>query len=289
MTDRPIPMVPMDRLLPENENLVVDLVDSRQNYGEILPEEVVAICKLARSVQPKRIFEFGTFRGGTTLRLAANTEAEIFTFDLPPQGHPDFSDQRMDDPDLDVYPETPGVRFLNTPYAQRIHQIYGDSQAFDFSTYFGTMDFVFVDACHHFEFALRDSMNAFKMIRPGGTIVWHDYAEWAPGVMRALKTVCQRYPLFHISGTSLVVYNGEKDVGAGDKISADQETASARRADLLTRLARWPGNADALVDLARMEMVRGNTADALAFAHDALIIEPDNPRALALKSEIEES
>ena len=35
-------------------------------------------------------------------------------------------------------------------------------------------DFTFIDGMHHFEFALRDFMNAEKAMRPGGVIAFHD-------------------------------------------------------------------------------------------------------------------
>jgi hypothetical protein len=312
-------LVNIDRLLPGCGNVAADLVNGQQGYGELLPEEVVAICKLAYCCRPSRIFEFGTFQGGTTLRLAANTAAEILTLDLPPRGHPDFMPPRADDPELDVYPETPGVRFLYTPFAARIRQLYGDSQTFDFSPYFEAMDFVFVDACHHYEFALRDSMNAFKMIRPGGIIVWHDYAVWAPGVRQALQEVSQRFPLFHIAGTSLAVYLGDRNhegqvdrqkgddtvtpppvsikdgptegdsatpSGAGAKIPlTDQpgETASDKSA-LLERIALSPGDIDALLDLAVIAAAENNLDEARAFLQDALILDPAHERALSFKA-----
>jgi hypothetical protein len=37
------------------------------------------------------------------------------------------------------------------------------------------MDLVVVDASHTYAAVFSDSMNAFKMIKPGGVIIWHDY------------------------------------------------------------------------------------------------------------------
>ena len=71
-------------------------------------------------------------------------------------------------------------------YANRIHQLFGDSQTYDFTPYYGSVDLVFVDGCHHYEFVLRDSQNALKMMSPDGVVIWHDYASYAPGVVQAL-------------------------------------------------------------------------------------------------------
>jgi hypothetical protein len=48
------------------------------------------------------------------------------------------------------------------------------------------MDFVFIDAAHSYEYVLRDSINAIKMLRESrGLLLWHDYAS-LPGVNKAL-------------------------------------------------------------------------------------------------------
>ncbi len=68
------------------------------------------------------------------------------------------------------------------------------------------MDLVFVDGCHHYEFVLCDSQNALNMISPDGVVIWHDYASYEPGVVRALNELAKVVPLVHIAGTSLVIH-----------------------------------------------------------------------------------
>ena len=206
MTDYNIVTMPLDRFMPEHHRLHVDIVAGLDDNCRMLPEELLVLCKITRDKDPQTIFEIGTFMGATTLRLAANSQADVYTLDLPPKGHPDFVPPPVDDPGLDVYPDSPGACFAETDYSGRIQQLYGNSQTFDYSPYLEKMDLVFVDGSHHFDLVLRDSMNAFKMLKPNGVIVWHDYEKWAPEVMDALQTVSQRFPLVHISGTSLAVY-----------------------------------------------------------------------------------
>lgn len=138
--------------------------------------------------------------------LAANSRAIIHTLDLPPKGHPDFVSPKADDPELDVFSDTAGISFQCTIHAERIVQLDGNSRDFDFIPYFDKMDIVFVNGAHNFDAVLRDSMNAFGLIRDQGLIVWHGYGDYAPEVVRALKTVANRFPLIHIERTSLVVY-----------------------------------------------------------------------------------
>src|SRR6266576_2205680 len=52
-------------------------------YGGMPPQDLYALLRVIRWVQPKRIFEMGTFQGVTTAHMALNSDAEIFTLDLP--------------------------------------------------------------------------------------------------------------------------------------------------------------------------------------------------------------
>jgi predicted O-methyltransferase YrrM len=169
-------------------------------------DELMLLCRIVRYRNPSVIFEIGTYLGGTTLQLTANSQALVYTLDLPPRDHPDYMKPEIDDPELDVYPDQPGIRFIETSYKSRIHQLFGDSVSFDFRPYWGKMDLVFVDGSHHPEFVLSDSRNALKMISSKGIVVWHDYASYAPGVVEVLENIAKTIPLKHIAGTSLVVH-----------------------------------------------------------------------------------
>lgn len=198
---------PLEKALPQAEGAPMSLLDWRQSYGGILLEEMAALLKVARVINPSLAFEIGTFQGETTLQLAVNCRAEIHTLDLPPAGHPDHDAAgRPDDPELDVYPDVPGERFAAYRGPSRIIQHYGDSRTFDYAPYAGRAQFVFVDGCHHEEFAASDSENALRLVAPGGAVLWHDYADYAPGVMRALDRLAERVRLWHIAGTSLVLH-----------------------------------------------------------------------------------
>ena len=104
--------------------------------------------------------------------------------------------------DIDVYPDIPGIRFRNTPYEKRINQIYGNTQLVDFKKYYNKIDFVFVDANHHYKYVKKDSENALRMKSPKGFIIWHDYAPYAPGVLKALYETSKDNQIVHFSGTS---------------------------------------------------------------------------------------
>lgn len=178
----------------------------------VLPlSDLLSIAAICRKHKPERVFELGTFTGSTTRILAMNLaeSAEIFTLDLDPQSMPDCC---LDASGKPIYEA--GVLFKGTAEALKIRQLFGNSAEFDFSPYFGSMDLVFVDADHSYEAVLKDSQTAFKLLRPGGMIVWDDY-RWLPehsnceGVTRALHELADQYPIYQLKGTRLAVYRDQ--------------------------------------------------------------------------------
>src|SRR5258706_15592823 len=173
---------------------------------------VVLIAAVAQR-KPKRLFEFGTFDGNSTLNLAANAgpEAEVWTLDLP---QTQLADARFEIDSREakyVMKSVSGSRFANTPEARKITQLYGDSATFDYGPYIGRMDFVFVDASHAYEYVTSDSRNALSLIgRRNGVIFWHDYSAW-DGVTRALTELYEGDTVFAdlkwIDGTTLAVWD----------------------------------------------------------------------------------
>ena len=133
--------------------------------------------------------------------INSSEKSKIITLDL---GSDDT--KKVWDHTLDVYPSEVGVRFKNAPFEKKITQLLGDSQIFDFSIYHQKIDLVFVDACHHYVHVKKDTENAFKMLRGGGIILWHDYSSYASGLKKALDEIAKERHLQQIEGTSLVIY-----------------------------------------------------------------------------------
>lgn len=157
-------------------------------------KEVATLAYLMRATNPQTAFEIGTFRGRTTLLLARNGPAEgrLFTLDLPQ------SQVR----------HQVGEAFAGTPEAKNIEQCSGDSRSFDYTPWKGKCDFVWVDACHEYEWVVPDTKSAFALCKPGGWIAWHDYRHtaWWSGVTRHLREFHREFPqITHIKGTSIVV------------------------------------------------------------------------------------
>ncbi len=175
------------------ENLIVSLpIPAVRNSGSPTLLETFILLAAGRIVNPKRIFEIGTFRGLTTLILAANfPEADILTLDI------DHSQSGLLDSDPNRTP----------PEYSQIIKLKGHSMQFDFEPYYGMIDLVFVDGGHDYDTVKADSETALKLINPAAksAIVWHDCGHPnCPGVAQALRE--RPEPIFHVEESQMAVY-----------------------------------------------------------------------------------
>ena len=180
-------------------------------------EESFILAQTALSA--KKLFEFGTCTGRTTYLWALNSpkDAQITTLTLSPDQLADYEKENKDtkaDSSI-ALKESKFTEFFYTsqPEEKKITQLYGDSKQFDETPYKEQCDLIFIDGSHAYSYVLSDSRKALHMLKPGGTILWHDYrGPWqAKGVYKALNELSQELPLKHIAGTCLVVYQKPKN------------------------------------------------------------------------------
>jgi predicted O-methyltransferase YrrM len=202
-----LPSVQLADLIGESE-LTLQLSSLRHEDGRTAPYETVCLAAITSFLQPKCVMELGTFKGHNTVLFAhyASPDAEVFTLDLDPG----------EVGNMGVKPVEGDLKYINKPAigesclsytgSARITQLTGDSMTYDFSPYYGRCDLVFVDAGHSYPFVKADTENAFKMLRPGGVILWHDYQPGCPGVVTALQETSLSVPILHLQGTSLAVF-----------------------------------------------------------------------------------
>lgn len=208
-----------DTKLPETSwknctpHRAVKIWEPKKSNGNIRISELAIINAIAKSCENgSNIFEIGTFDGRTSLNISFSVPAEcnVFTLDLQPNEAPLFSlapgERHM------VEKQQSGARlekYTNShPYIlEKIHQLYGDSATFDFSPFYNSCSLVFVDGSHAYDYLIKDSATAKKLVKSGGAIIWHDYGIWE-GVTRGLEELEQkeRMGLKNISGTSLVYW-----------------------------------------------------------------------------------
>jgi predicted O-methyltransferase YrrM len=203
-----LPELSIDALNLADQKLTIEVPEGTD--GEVGTLELIVINSLVRLVDPKRLFEFGSFRGRTTLNLASNSSADatIFTLDIP--------EQDVDHAQFNLLPgernlvskAVAGHFYRGTRYESKIAVLSGDSATFDYTPYLNSIDLVFVDASHSYDAVLNDSLRALDLLRDGrGTILWHDYDIWYEGVTRALGCLYTTNPAFRglakIRNTSL--------------------------------------------------------------------------------------
>ena len=155
----------------------------------------VGLAALVKRHQPQRIFEIGTFRGVTATTMAANAPSGsvLYTLDLPPHlSAGEIAGTHYAGNTKSGFHKLAGAhaardvgRLIGTHSGPgRIEQLFGDSTTFDFSAFENSIDLFFVDGCHTYANAIADTRAAWRCLKPGGLIVWHDYP-W-PDVERAV-------------------------------------------------------------------------------------------------------
>lgn len=205
-----LPVIEQAKVL--NDAAVTTIWEAAFVSGNVDVAELVILSNLVKSSKPERIFEFGTFDGRTTLNLAGNSDpdAVVYTLDLPREKLNSTALAIALDDKLFIDKPDSGVRYKRNPLSKKIIQLFGDSAEFDFTPYLNTIDFIFIDASHSYDYVHNDTQIAMKLLRnKRGIILWHDYArveEWE-GLTRALNEFYASDPTFknlrHIRGTSL--------------------------------------------------------------------------------------
>lgn len=142
--------------------------------------ELNCILMLMRSTKALKVLEIGTFDGNTTLNLAMNLpdDGEVVTIDLPVDEKVDLAlalDRNIERNETER--RRVGEQFRDRPHARaKIKQVFGDSARLDFAALGGPYDFAFIDGCHAYNYVKSDTQNVMRIMRPGGIIIWHDYA-----------------------------------------------------------------------------------------------------------------
>lgn len=211
--DLRLPVAPISSVLREHIDL--KLLGSLGDPGNVSLLELMVLANLARTANPPVAFEIGTFNGRTALNLAANLPAEgkVLTLDLPQSQLGETKFALAPQEDAFVEKPTSGAKFAGTEFADKITQLYGDSGTFDFSAYEGQMGLVFVDGSHAYDYVRQDTATALRLAADNGIILWHDYQQDWPDVIRGLNELAETNPalagLQRIEGTTLVILKRE--------------------------------------------------------------------------------
>ena len=156
--------------------------------ASVSPMECAALAALAHLIGAKRVFEFGTYKGVSTTQLALNVGEDgiVFTLDLP-EDHPAYSLPIPKPEERQIAAEGGKGILIPQDMLGRVTFLRSDSATFDESPYFGTIDLVFVDGAHSYEYVKNDTEKGWNMLRSGGVLAWHDCTPSHRDVVKYIK------------------------------------------------------------------------------------------------------
>jgi hypothetical protein len=179
--------------------------------GYVDDQQRLLLAALCAGLGCRTFFEIGTNRGRTAWTVArSNPEILVHTLDVPLDagGEAPVFALASDDKKFFRGESWCGEAFRDTPEATRITQHWDDSARFDFSPLAGSIDFVYVDGAHTYDYVASDTENALGMLSDTGTIAWDDYAS-NPDVYRLVNERARALdgPVFHIFGTRMAIHS----------------------------------------------------------------------------------
>lgn len=197
---RPIPSINVLDICPGTQRWILQSFPSVG--ASVSPMECAALAALAHLVKAERIFEFGTYKGVSTTQLALNLVdgGMVFTLDLP-EDHPAYSLPIPKPEEQKIAAEGGKGILIPRDLLDRVTFLSSDSATFDESPYLETIDLVFVDGAHSYEYVKNDTEKGWKMLRPGGVLAWHDCVPSHRDVVKYIKE--SGHPAQLVSGTAL--------------------------------------------------------------------------------------
>ena len=152
--------------------------------------EAAALSALIHKINAKRIFEFGTYKGVSTTQFALNLPQDgmVFSLDLP-EDHPAYSLAIPKLAEQQIAAEKGKGVLIPPDLGGKVTFLRSDSAKFDTTPYRASMDLIFVDGAHSYEYVRNDTVKGLEMLRPGGIIAWHDCTPFHPDVVCYLRTL----------------------------------------------------------------------------------------------------
>jgi hypothetical protein len=196
---------------PPARRIVQMQIPPRRGAGGVTVLETCLLLAASQIVNARRVFEFGTFLGSTTLNLALNIpcDGEVLTLDLDAKFANQVFQHPADSALTAVHLGAHALDFVGSSVADKITTLAGNSVNFDFSQWKDSIDFVFIDGGHDLATVKSDTENALAIVDKGkpSCILWHDYGnpDYAD-LSKYLDKLSGQMPLFHIEDTRLCLW-----------------------------------------------------------------------------------
>ncbi|MGB9596891.1 MAG: class I SAM-dependent methyltransferase [Candidatus Poribacteria bacterium] len=201
--------IKLENFLPSSENINLFFsISNLKNINKTFPIAYAVNC-VTRLCNPVNIFEFGTYKGETTLMIAQNVSdknATVYTLDILQEEVIKYKNEMIssDFKLATINDSEKGKVLLNYNGQTKIIRLFGDSYTYDFTEYYGKMNFIYVDGSHKYKFVKKDTENAFKMLANTGIIMWDDVM-W-DDVMRCLAEFRKNYQIYYLDNGHSGIY-----------------------------------------------------------------------------------
>ena len=195
-------------VVPKTQEGCKIMVEHLPNSDRSLPlHELACLALITKVVNPKQVFEIGTYTGRTALNFAQNSPEDCIVWTLDSSPTEAYIRTAAVDDNVERCASA-SMDYRGKEAERKIRPLHGKSSVFDFSPYFGKIDIVFVNGQHHYEAVKSDTVNALRMVRPNGYVIWHDFANYGDchDVTRAVINTLSGDNVVQISATQLALF-----------------------------------------------------------------------------------
>jgi len=207
------------KLKVSQRNLLIDLPPSY--IGSLTLLETSVLVTFAKCIKAKKIFEFGTYFGGTTKNLANNTDpsTKIYSLDI------DIKKMRIDNSRLNLKTKNYlknekindnylmdlqkkrgafKINELKNFNKKKIKLLKLNSLDFEGKNYKEKFDMIFIDGGHDSKTILSDTKNSNIMAKKNSIIFWHDYnSKIHTSVTKNIDKYGKNKTIYHIENTMI--------------------------------------------------------------------------------------
>jgi hypothetical protein len=201
-----LPEIALDELAPPAADAVTPILDDiclPPYLGPRDHDDFNPLMRIAKHLQARVVFEFGTAYGNTIANLCRQCpDAAMYTLNAPAEV------QTGDSVTYSLPAADIGRVYRAYGFAHRVTQILENSLTADLRRWFRgpVIDLGIIDACHDFEYVLSDFAKLHPYVSPRGIVLFHDTHASMTGHLDGSYRACARlrrqgFDIRQISGT----------------------------------------------------------------------------------------
>lgn len=179
--------------------------------GPIDHDDFIPLMKLASSIHPRIIVEFGTAYGNTVANLCNQIEAcHVYTVNAPAEL------QTGSQITYELKRDEIGRVYRRFGFEGRVTQIFENTLDLDLSRFFddACVDLAIIDACHDTPYVINDFMKVQPFVREGGMVLFHDTHPSMVGHLVGSYTACMMlrkggFDIRHVSNSWWAIWRND--------------------------------------------------------------------------------